>query len=72
MEKITVKFSHHAKGRMVERGLDREKLADLCEAVAPMLRMNQALRFGFAGHVIVAQKRPNNEIEVVTAWQKRR
>jgi hypothetical protein len=72
MPEVTVKFLNHANQRVEERGLNRDVIANLCEAAAPMLRINRALRFRVAGHVVVAQKRMGNIIEVVTAWNKKR
>ncbi|MFA7455752.1 MAG: hypothetical protein WCZ10_14955 [Desulfobulbaceae bacterium] len=68
---MKVHFLQHAQNRIHQRGLKREVIADLVEAAAPMLN-GSGLRFKIRGNVVVAQKKRNGDIEVITAWEKKR
>lgn len=64
-----VKFLHHAEQRIAQRGLDRQKITEICNKIAPMLKPGSALRVRVDEQVVVAQKRAG-KIEVITAWRK--
>ena len=72
MSDVKVKFKDHAKDRVNERGLDRGVIEDICAAAAPMLTGNEPIRFRVGGNVVVAKKRDDSTVEVVTAWEDSR
>jgi len=66
---MEIKFLRHARQRIVERALSPAAVSARCAKAAPMLTVNVPLRFRVGNTTIVAKKKNESVVEIITAWK---
>jgi len=66
---VKINFLDHAQKRCKERKLNRSAIKNMCLTVAPAMVSKRPLKFRIGDTTVVAKKRNNRVIDVVTAWK---